>query len=414
MPSERLRVLLVFAFGYFVSYLFRGVNIGFAPELAHDLGLRAGDLGLLTSLYFLGFAAAQIPAGVALDRYGPRRTDAALLVVAAAGILVFGAAHGLATLMAGRLMIGIGVSVCLGGAYKAVSRHFPARQLPLLYGLVLAIGGFGGVLVGTPLTWALSFMTWRAACVGLALVTLAAAALLMLATPELPEPERGTSIGGQLRGTLSILRSGVFWRVAPFSAMTQGVFYAAQSLWVGAYMRDVSGLDVDRAALLVSILGVAMMAGSVGFGVAARALERRGVSLVAFSGIGMGLFVLDQILIVAGVPLPPALLWIAYGFFGGTGILTYAVLAEAVPPAMVGRVTTTLTLVLFVLIFVLQAGIGIVLGLWSSHAGHYPAQAHRLVWVALVVLELACAVPYLMPRRAGQRTSVTTAVSSST
>ncbi len=402
MAFLRLRVFATFAFGYFVSYLFRGVNIGFAPQITHDLGLSAGDLGLLTSLYFLGFAAAQIPAGVALDRFGARRTDAALLVVAAAGILVFGAANGLAALMLGRLMIGVGVSVCLGGAYKAIARQFSARQLPLLYGLVLAIGGFGGVLVGTPLTRVLAVASWRTAAIGLALITLSAAALLMLATPELPEPERGTSIAGQLRGTAAILRSGFFWRVVPFSALTQGVFYAAQSLWVGAYMRDVSGLDIDRAASLVSILGVAMMAGSVGFGVAARALERRGLSLIAFSGIGMGLFVVDQILIVAGAPLPAAVLWSAYGFFGSTGILTYAVLAEAVAPAMVGRVTTTLTLVLFVLIFVLQAGIGMVLGLWPSHGGHFPPEAHRLVWAALAVLEAASAVPYLLPRRAGR------------
>src|ERR1700709_206570 len=76
--SVRLRVFLLFSAGYFVSYVFRGVNLGFAPFITHDLGLSATDLGLLTSLYFLGFAGAQIPAGVLLDHFGsppppPRR-----------------------------------------------------------------------------------------------------------------------------------------------------------------------------------------------------------------------------------------------------------------------------------------------------------------------------------------------------
>lgn len=399
MPFLRLRVFLIFALGYFLSYVYRGVNIGFAPYVTRDIGLGPADLGLLTSLYFLGFAAAQIPAGVLLDRYGSRRVDAALLLVAAAGIVLYGAANSLGGMMIGRLMVGIGVSVAFGGACKAIAQHFPPRHVPLLYGLVLAIGGIGGVLVGTPLSWLLTHFTWRAICYGLAVCTGLVSLALMVGTPEMPEPERHTTLLSQLRGTGAILTSAYFWRVAPFSVITQGVFYAAQSLWVAAYMRDVSRLDAARAAWLVSVLGMAMVAGSVGFGWAARALERRGLSVLAFSGIGMGLFVLDQILIVAGAPLPPTLLWIAYGFFGGVGILTYAVFAEAFPPAMLGRVNTTLTLLLFILIFALQAGIGAVLALWPSEGGHFPAAAHRSVWSALILLELASAIPYLLPAR---------------
>src|ERR1700712_2318189 len=110
LVSARSRVFVLFALGYFVSYVFRGLNIGFAPFITHDLGLSAADLGLLTSLYFLGFAAAQIPAGVLLDLYGPRRVNAGLLLLAALGIAVFGAAPNLGTMMFGRLLIGVGVS----------------------------------------------------------------------------------------------------------------------------------------------------------------------------------------------------------------------------------------------------------------------------------------------------------------
>jgi predicted MFS family arabinose efflux permease len=400
MPFVRLRVFTFFALGYFVSYLFRGVNIGFAPQITRELGLSAGDLGLLTSLYFLGFAAAQIPAGVLLDRYGSRRTNAALMIVAAAGIYVFGQAQGIGTLMAGRLLIGIGVSVAFGGACKAIAQYFPAKHLPLLYGLVLAIGGLGGVLVGTPLTWLLTLYGWRAICGGIALFTLGVAGVLMLGTPERPEPDRGLTIRDQLRGTAAILASRYFWRVAPFSVVTQGVFYAAQSLWVGAYMRDVSGLDAGQAGRLVSILGLAMMVGSVLFGLLARAMERLGLSVLAFSGIGMALFVVDQGLIIAGAPLPAWALWTGYGFFGGVGILTYAILAEAFPAGMIGRVNTTLTLLLFLTIFVFQAGIGLILSLWPQVGGHHPAAAHQWVWSGLVVLETLSAIPYLVaPRR---------------
>src|ERR1700756_5282420 len=110
MASNHVRVVAVFSLAYFVSYLFRGVNLGFAPLLSQEFGLSAANLGALTSLYFLGFAGAQIPAGA----------------------LIFGIAPSFGPMMAGRLLIGVGVSACLGGAFKATARHFSADRLTLI------------------------------------------------------------------------------------------------------------------------------------------------------------------------------------------------------------------------------------------------------------------------------------------
>ena len=84
-----LRVFLPFVAGYYIAYLFRTINAVLASPLAAELGLGADDLGLLTSVYFLTFAAAQIPIGILLDRYGPRRIQSALLLVAAGGSALF-------------------------------------------------------------------------------------------------------------------------------------------------------------------------------------------------------------------------------------------------------------------------------------------------------------------------------------
>jgi predicted MFS family arabinose efflux permease len=399
MSSTQLRVFLLFSAGYFVSYVFRGVNLGFAPLITHDLGLSATDLGLLTSLYFLGFAGAQLPAGVLLDHFGSRRVTAGTLLFAAAGIWVFGVAHSIGMMMLGRLLIGVGVSVCLGAAFKALAQHFEAARLPLMNGLVMAVGGLGGVAVGSPLTWVLSFASWRAVCVGLGALTILVAFALWTLAPETREGHRQAGLGTQFKGTWHILKSPAFWKIASFSVVTQGVFYAMQSLWVGAWMRDVMGLAPREAAAQVSILGFAMMAGCVGFGAAARGLEKRGISLYAFCGGGMALFVVTQLLIMFGAPLPAGLLWAAYGIFGGTGILSYAVLARHFPAHLIGRSNTTLTLILFLLIFGFQIGVGAVLSLWPATAGHYPAAAHVTAWGILVVLQVASAIWYVLPSR---------------
>jgi MFS family permease len=397
--SVRLRVFFLFAAGYFVSYLFRGVNLGFAPLITHEMSLSGADLGLLTSLYFIGFALAQIPAGVLLDHFGPRRVTASMLVFAAVGIWVFGAAHGAGQMMIGRLLIGVGVSVSLSAAFKASAQYFPVARLPLVNGFTMAFGGLGGVAVGSPLAVLLGVVSWRSVCVGLGIFTLAVSVAILLLAPDKRDGHHQADVITQFKGTWHILNSGAFWKIASFSVVTQGVFYAMQSLWIRPYLLDVMGLEPGHAAALVSLLGFAMMFGCIAFGAAARSLERRGVSVYAFCGIGMGLFVVVQVLMMIGAPLSPAVLLAAYGVFGGTGILSYAVLSEHLPAHMIGRGSTALTLVIFVLIFAFQVGIGGVLSLWPAQGSHYPAVAHITAWGVLVALQIASAVWYVLPSR---------------
>jgi MFS family permease len=116
--STLLRVFLPFAAGYFLSYLFRVVNAVLAPDLAADIGVGPSALGLLTSVYFITFASFQLPLGVLLDRYGPRKTEAVLLMFAAIGAFLFSQADSLAGLVIGRAFIGFGVSACLMASFS--------------------------------------------------------------------------------------------------------------------------------------------------------------------------------------------------------------------------------------------------------------------------------------------------------
>jgi MFS family permease len=114
-----LSVFLPFVAAYFFSYAYRSINAVIAPDLTAAFSLSAAQLGLLTSVYFLAFAAFQIPVGILLDRFGPRRTNASLLLAAASGALVFALSQGVPALLAGRALIGLGVSACLMSSSKA-------------------------------------------------------------------------------------------------------------------------------------------------------------------------------------------------------------------------------------------------------------------------------------------------------
>lgn len=179
-----LRVFAPFAFGYFLSYVYRVVNATIAGDLVHELALTATDLGLLTSTYFLTFAAFQVPLGMLLDRFGPRRTESALLLFAAAGAFVFALAPNVPTLMIGRALIGFGVSACLMGAFKAFVQWFPSERLPLINGCQMAVGAIGAMTATTPVEFAMDFTDWRGVFVGLGVLTLAGAAILFMVVPD--------------------------------------------------------------------------------------------------------------------------------------------------------------------------------------------------------------------------------------
>ena len=171
--SPAARIFLLFAAGYFLSYLFRTVNAVLAPDLVAAFALSAADLGLMTALYFLSFAGMQPALGILLDRHGPRRVQGVLLLFAAAGAALFAAAESRGALFLARTLIGIGVAGCLMAALKATVLWFPKERLPLVNGGILAAGGLGAVVAATPVELMAASAGWRAVFAGLAACTAA-------------------------------------------------------------------------------------------------------------------------------------------------------------------------------------------------------------------------------------------------
>lgn len=386
LPSLLARVFLPFAAGYFLSYLYRTINAVIAPDLTADLALDPAGLGLLTSAYFLAFAAAQLPLGVLLDRYGPRRVEALLLVIAAAGALIFATAASPAPLIAGRAMIGFGVSACLMAAFKANVLWFPRERLALVNGTTLAFGGLGAITATAPVAAALQVTDWRGVFLGLAVLTLAVAALLAVVVPE--RHRDGPPAGTPWKGLGRIYGSRAFWTIAPVTIASQATFLGVQSLWAGPWLRDVQGLDRAGAAELLLLIATAMVAGFLGMGFITERLTRRGVRPLSVAAGGMALFMTAQLGLLLRIEGLSPLLWMLFGFAGTTGALSYAILTQSFPPDLAGRVNTALNLVSFVGAFAVQAGFGAVVGLWPSQDGAYPPAAYQTALGCLLALQV--------------------------
>lgn len=386
--ASMLRIFLPFVIGYFISYLYRVINSVIAPNLVSDIGLNPADLGLLTSVYFLTFAAFQLPLGVLLDRFGSRKTEACLLVFAALGAFIFARAESIQGLIVGRALIGLGVSSCLMAAFTAYVIWFPRERLPLINGIQLAGGGLGALMGTAPVEAALQVIDWRGIFTMLAVLTLATAAIILFVVPERKAEGSGASMKDQLRGIVRVFTSPVFWRIAPWAVMSQATFLAIQTLWVGPWLRDVAGFDRMSVAKGLLSIAAAMVCGFALLGAIAERLSKYGIKPLFIAVSGMIVFMIVQALIILQWTPFTLPVWILFGFFGTTGIITYALLSQSFPKNLAGRVNTGLNVMVFVVAFCGQWGIGEVINLWPPATnGGYETVAYQAGFGMMLALQ---------------------------
>jgi len=389
-PQLLLRVFIPFAAGYFLSYLYRAVNAVIAPNLIADVGVGPSALGMLTAIYFISFASFQLPLGVLLDRFGPRKVEGILLLFAALGAFLFARAESLASLVMGRAFIGFGVSACLMAAFKAYTIWIPREKWPLINGLQMAAGGLGALAATSPVETALRFTDWRGVFMGLALITLVIAGSVFLVVPEKAGESKQERLHSQLRGIREVFTSRIFWRTAPLTTISQATFMAIQGLWAGPWLTHVGGLPRPEVAKTLFAVALAMVAGFIILGSTAERLSKRGMSVATTAVTGMTIFMVVQLLLLFHPPGLTMISWLAFGFFGTSGVIAYSALSQTFPVHLSGRVTTALNLLVFVAAFCCQWAIGAIIGFWASEDGKVlNAAGFNAAFSLLLLLELA-------------------------
>lgn len=392
-----LRVFLPFAAGYFLSYLFRTVNAVLAPDLAADIGVGPSALGLLTSVYFISFAAFQLPLGILLDRYGPRKTEAVLVMFAGLGAFIFSQSQSLTGLLIGRAFIGFGVSACLMASFKAYSVWFDREKWPVVNGFQMASGGLGALVATSPVEMLAAAQGWRMVFIALTALSVLVSVLVFMLVPEKKSDQPTESFGAQINGIKEVFTSLKFWRIAPLVALSQATFLAVQGLWVGPWLRDVIGLERGEAASLLFWIAVMMICGWIILGVVTEQFARRGIS-VGTTAIGcMFLFIVMQFVVLVTPASWYRAVWLIYGFIGTSGIIAYAALTQLFELKLSGRVTTGVNLLVFVVAFAAQWVIGVIIELWPIGSdGSYHKAGFMYGFGLMLALQAAAFIWYLV------------------
>jgi MFS family permease len=359
-------VFVAFASAYFLSTLLRAITATLSPMLTLDFGLQARDLGLLAGGYFFGFSLTQLPMGHWLDQHGPKKVVLSFLGVAVLGCLAFSWATDFYGLLMARVLIGVGVSACLMAPLTGYRRWLALEHQQRANSWMLMTGAFGMLASTLPVQWLLPVIGWRWIFVGLAALILSSVALMAwrvpvwrltesIASAEVHEPQ------GILASYKQVWAHPYFRSLTPMGFFNYGGFVAMQTLWAGPWMVKVAGYTPLEAATGLFWVNVCMLITFWLWGLYTPALTKRGFSANKLMTWGVPLNFCVQIYIISAGSDAGALQWTLFCISSTFVALAQPAVGMAFPAAVAGKALSAYNLVLFLGVFVVQWGMGLMI-----------------------------------------------------
>ena len=369
----------------YVASIFLRNSIGvIAPNLAADLALTGPQIALISSIYFFAFVAAQIPLGIAIDRYGPKRCMLACAVMTVLSTLLFAGATSFGAMVAARVLMGLGTSCFLMAPLALYARTFPPDRFSVLAGLQLGIGSAGGLLATAPLAFSTALIGWRASFAIMA-AAVAGLGLLVAAVIRDRPQDRAAEVGAEgllnsLRGVVAAWRCPDVGRLFVLNLSAYSSYVLVVGLWGGPYLTHVYGYGLKERGTILFVAATTQALAMIAWGATDRLFK--GYKLAVYLGAGSTL----ALLTVVGFAgkLSPLALWLWFAAFGACSAFMPVVIAHGkalFPPALVGRGITLLNMATMGGGFVSQLASGLVMELFPADGGVYPLAAYRAIFL---------------------------------
>lgn len=394
LPKRRaVVVFLVFAFAYFLSTLLRAITATLSPLLSAEFNLQARDLGLLAGGYFLGFSITQLPMGHWLDEKGPQRVVLGFLGIAVIGCVAFSMATDFNGLLIARVLIGVGVSACLMAPLTGYRRWLPLQVQQRANSWMLMTGALGMLASTLPVQWLLPVVGWRWLFLAIAALLLLALVLVFLCAPKHPAKTavlEDTSQEGILRSYAQIWRHPYFRSLVPMGFFNYGGLIAMQTLWAGPWMVKVAGYTPTQAAEGLFVINVSMLGVYWVWGLITPKLFARGwnANRLIRWGVPSSLLVLLA-LVIQGADAGAGY-WTFFCLTSSFVALAQPAVGLAFDSKLAGRALSAYNLVLFLGVFSVQWGVGLLIDAFKSTG---VAQADAFRW-AIAVFASCCTLSY--------------------
>ena len=389
-------IMLVLCAGYTVSQFLR-TSVGvLSPNLMHDFNINPNNMGLLGGVFFLSFAIFQIPAGILIDKYGPRKVMSVVITFAVLGSIIFALSNSFYTLLIGRVLMGLGCSICLMGSLVLITRWTDSDQFSKLAGIILAVGGIGGLLATTPLSYFSELFGWRLSFWLAAVVTFC----VMLLYYFILEDRKNDLILNRSNETISlknllfILKERNFKFMIPMSLMSYSSLVVILGLWGAPYLKDIHGLDSVERGKILMLMAISWNIGSFVFG-ALRSIFGNYKNVVIFgaSGVIILLFILSIITEINSIYL--YILFCILGFFGAFSVALISHYQVLFDKEYMGRALSTANFFNFGGVFFVQWLTGKIIYLMGGDSTGAPIEAYRLAFLFVAILLLISLCIYL-------------------
>lgn len=397
-----LVIFLLLCALYACGHLQRNIGSVLAPVLNRELGLDARELGVVMAGLFLAAGVAQIPFGILVDRYGPRRACTVLLLFGVAGSALFALAEDWPQLLLGRLLIGMGFCGVFMSSVVIFAAWKPPSEMTTWTGRITAVGGFGGILATTPMAGAIELVGWRITLLGVAvlaaLLTIAGHYMLRDRPPGAPVPVQKHESFRQ--GFVGVLHMAADPQIRPMLVVSLFMFTPMQltvGLWAGPYLLVVHGLDaIARGNVLLAMMGVHLLA-ALAFGPLERIFNTKKWIVVVGAMIQAVQFLLLAWLGQASLAASITLL-MGIAIVGPLYVMVTVHSQSSFPKEMTGRAVSVVTATSVIGVFLNQSGSSFIVQALSEPGSIGSALAFRTVFGLLSVIFLFVALIYLKTR----------------
>ncbi|WP_456119747.1 MFS transporter [Zeimonas arvi] len=399
--SDRTRwtMLLALTGAFALSQAYRTVAAIMGPPLQRDFGLSPQELGAFAAIFHFAFGALQLAMGIGVDMHGVRRTVLAAFPLTIAGAVLSAMAPSFGWLMLGQALIGVGSAPAFLVCTVFIARQFPAERFAAVSGTVLAIGGVGMLLTGTPLAWLIESWSWRAGFVVLAAMSVLAWLAILRWVREPGAEDHGgvarQSFGDALRGFARLFTMPHTWGILALGAVTYAAFVSLRGLWLGPMLVDRHGFSLVAAGNVAVALTLLALAGPPLFGRFDPGAARRR-RILAFTLVLVGFFAL----MAAGAgPVVDVAASLVLSLLSGFIVLQYSDVRSSYPPETVGRALSLFTMAMFLGVALMQWLTGVVAS--AAAAAGWPVYGAVFAAIA-AMLALGAAAFAFLPQPAGR------------
>lgn len=337
--SIAILILIVASLLYVYEFYLRVIPSVITQELMHDLSLNASQLGFISSLFYLSYTIMQIPAGLLVDRFGPRRLLSFATLICAFGTIFSAIATDGSLAGISRFLIGFGASFAYACPLIVAKYWFPPQRFAMIGGCVQTLGAMGAIIGNEPVAYLTNQIGWRLACMYSGVFGLFLAIIMWLIVRDRPthSPRHHYQIKqmSEISRLQTVMKNPQTWCIAVVGLCYWAPMTVFAELWGRSFITQIHHINTEQASIMMCWVWIGVAFGGPFFGWLSNAIKSRkkpiylSLCIVFFATFSLIYYPCDSII------------WInfclfLFGFASASQCVTFGIVNDINPKAVVG------------------------------------------------------------------------------